>query len=114
VRPEYDDVSDGELWFRASHHDGAAFREPFERHSSAVSVTIVRAERPPLAKVIAAVLRVTASDERAIKTIAHGATKRALLAARSRDHGRVPVRNEYHDHGGTRNWFGLIFGVASK
>lgn len=90
MRPEYDDVSDGELWFRASHHDGAAFRELFERHSSAVSVTIVRAERPPLANVVAAVLRVTASDERATKTIAHGATKRALLAAGREIMGESP------------------------
>jgi hypothetical protein len=90
VRRDYDDASDGELWFRASHHDGAAFGELFERHSRAVSVTIVRAERPPLANVVAAVLRVTASDERAMKTIAHGATKRALLAAGREIMGESP------------------------
>jgi RNA polymerase sigma factor (sigma-70 family) len=36
VRREYDDVSDGELWLRAGHHDGTAFGELFGRHSGAV------------------------------------------------------------------------------
>jgi hypothetical protein len=45
------------------------------------TVTIVRAEQPPLANVVAVVLRVTAPDERSMKTIAHGATKSALVAA---------------------------------
>jgi hypothetical protein len=44
-------------------------------------VTLVLAEHPGLANVVAAVIRVIASDEREMKAIAHVATKRALLTA---------------------------------
>ena len=45
------------------------------------TVTLVRAEHPPLANVVAAVIRVIASDEREMKVIAMGATKHALVTA---------------------------------
>jgi RNA polymerase sigma-70 factor (ECF subfamily) len=36
VRPDLAELSDGELWQRASDHDGAAFGELFDRHSTVV------------------------------------------------------------------------------
>lgn len=36
MRHEFEDVPDDELWLRAGHHDGAAFGELFERHSTDV------------------------------------------------------------------------------
>ena len=36
MRPDFAEMSDGDLWHRASDHDGAAFGELFDRHSTAV------------------------------------------------------------------------------
>jgi hypothetical protein len=53
------------------------------------TVTLVRAEYPGLANVVAAVIRVIASDEREMKAIAHGATKLALLTAGREIMGKI-------------------------
>jgi hypothetical protein len=45
------------------------------------TVTLLRAEHPPLANVVSAVIRVIARDKREMTAIAHDATKRALMAA---------------------------------
>ncbi len=36
MRPDFAEMSDGELWHRATDRDGAAFGELFERHSTAI------------------------------------------------------------------------------
>jgi N-acetylglutamate synthase/N-acetylornithine aminotransferase len=45
------------------------------------TVTLLREDHPPLANVVAAVIRVNAKDRREMAAIAHGATKRALVTA---------------------------------